>query len=290
MFSGLRSKYAGAVLTGIATLFAGLAVALSFGAFSTSQAYARESKTPSSVPSAVATVQPLCTVAFADVKPGESPFYSYVRVLACRNIISGYADGTFRPNNNVTRGQLAKMVAASAGYNDAVPSNRWTFHNIEPGSTYWLFVERVAAHGVTSGYACSNAAGSTEPCDDANRRYFRPGDYATRQQVAKMVSDARGTNARGSNVPPAAPTTTVLNYTFADVPVTNDFYRYVEALAASGSLSGYTCGGSNPETGSAEPCDAQNRKYFRPASNMSRGQISKVLATGFFSNAVAPGQ
>ncbi len=54
-----------------------------------------------------------CTLTFTDVPP-DNTFYTHVRCLACRGIISGYADGTFRPNNPVTRGQLAKMVSNAA--------------------------------------------------------------------------------------------------------------------------------------------------------------------------------
>lgn len=285
MFSGVKNKSAGPMLAGIASLFMGLAVVLSMGVATTPGAYAaKDGGIPANIPTAVSTVQPLCTISFSDVRAQESPFYVYVRVLACRNIIGGYGDGTFRPNANVTRGQLAKMIAASAGYKDSVPNNRWTFHDIEPGSTYWLYVERVALHGVTSGYACG---GSTEPCDEANRNYFRPNDYVTRQQVAKMVSVAVSQAANPAAIPAAVPTGTTLQYSFTDVPPSNAFNQYVEALARLGSISGYNCGGTNPDTGQPEPCDAQARKYFRPGSNMSRGQISKVLATTFFPNEVA---
>ncbi|MEA2572881.1 MAG: hypothetical protein QOH93_179 [Chloroflexia bacterium] len=289
MFSGAKNKYTDPMLAGIASLLVGLVAVLALSGAATPRVYAKDgSSVPANVPTAISTVQPLCTVSFSDVKASESPFYVYVRVLACRNIISGYGDGTFRPNANVTRGQLAKMVAASAGYKDSVPNNRWTFHDVEPGSTYWLYVERVALHGVTSGYAC-NASGPTERCDDANRRFFRPNEYVTRQQVAKMVSAALNLTSTRTQLPAAVPTATTLEYTFADVLPSNAFYPYVEALSKLGSISGYNCGGTNPDTGQAEPCDAQNRKYFRPASNMSRGQISKVLATTFFPEAVAAG-
>src|SRR5205085_6689849 len=46
---------------------------------------------------------------FSDVGP-ESPLYPYVETAYNRDIISGYSDGTFRPYNNVSRGQLCKIV------------------------------------------------------------------------------------------------------------------------------------------------------------------------------------
>lgn len=170
------------------------------------------------------------------------------------------------------------MMSSAAGYNDAVAVSQWTFHDIAPQSTYWEYVERISMHGVTSGYACSGS-NPNEPCDSQNRPYFRPNDAVTRQQVAKMVSIAKGAttpNRNAGNVPMAEPTTPTLDYTFADVLPGNSFYPYVEALVRLNSISGYNCGGAG------EPCDASSRKYFRPASNMTRGQISKVLSITFF--------
>ena len=42
-------------------------------------------------------------------------------------------------------------------------------------------------------------------------------------------------------------------------------------------MSGYPCGGPG------EPCDGQNRPYFRPFNNATRGQLSKIVsnAAGF---------
>ncbi len=41
----------------------------------------------------------------------RSPMKFYIEELAKNNVISGYADGTFRPKENLTRAQFAKMLA-----------------------------------------------------------------------------------------------------------------------------------------------------------------------------------
>ena len=46
---------------------------------------------------------------FSDV-PASNTFYPYVETAFNHNIITGYPDNTFRPNNNVTRAQLSKML------------------------------------------------------------------------------------------------------------------------------------------------------------------------------------
>jgi hypothetical protein len=46
---------------------------------------------------------------FLDVPP-EDPFYTYIETAYDHGIIEGYIDGTFRPGNNATRGQISKIV------------------------------------------------------------------------------------------------------------------------------------------------------------------------------------
>jgi hypothetical protein len=46
---------------------------------------------------------------FSDV-PSDSPFFIYVETAHCRCMVGGYGDGTFRPGNNTTRGQVATML------------------------------------------------------------------------------------------------------------------------------------------------------------------------------------
>jgi hypothetical protein len=59
---------------------------------------------------------------------------------------------------------------------------------------------------------------------------------------------------------------------FEDVAPATPFYSHVEAVNAAGVMSGFACGGS------AEPCDAQSRPYFRPYANVTRAQAAKAVA------------
>jgi hypothetical protein len=192
-------------------------------------------------------------------------FYPYVRCLACRGVLSGYSDGTFKPGNNVTRGQLSKIVSNAAGFDDSTPTTQQTFSDVPSDNPFWLWVERMVLHNVIGGYPCG---GLNEPCDAQNRPYFRWGANATRGQISKIVSEAKGFD---DEVPPN-------QQTFADVPNTNPFRVWIERLAERGIMSGYQCGGSG------EPCDPQNRAYFRWYNNATRGQTSKIVANTFFPN------
>ena len=48
------------------------------------------------------------TPTFSDV-PANHWSYAYVETAVLHGALAGYADGTFRPNANVTRAQLAKI-------------------------------------------------------------------------------------------------------------------------------------------------------------------------------------
>jgi hypothetical protein len=213
-------------------------------------------------PTAVPTATP-CFLTFTDVD-AQHPFYSFIRCLACRQIVSGYADGTFRPGNTVSRGQLSKIIAGAAGLSGAIPSTRQTFRDVPPTNPFWIFVERLAAGGAIQGYGCG---GPGEPCDALGRPYFRWGAAATRGQIAKITATAA---QFVEPVPPA-------QQTFHDVLPTNPFWVFVERLAIRLIIAGYGCGGTG------EPCDPQNRPYFRWGNDTTRGQMSKIAATTFVS-------
>lgn len=109
---------------------------------------------------------------FLDVPP-DSTFWVYIERVAMHGAINGYPDGTYRPGNNMTRGQLSKIDSEVKGYNDVIPATQQTFTDVEPGSTFWLYIERVALHGIVSGYSDNT---------------FRPNNDVTRGQASKIVT------------------------------------------------------------------------------------------------------
>jgi hypothetical protein len=195
---------------------------------------------------------------FSDVLEG-STFYPYVRCLACRGIINGYADGTFKPNNDVTRGQLSKIVANSAGFSDPQPDQM--FEDVPVGSTFQVYIGRLASRGFISGYPCG---GSGEPCGPNNLPYFRPNSNATRGQISKIVS-----NTAGFNEDP-------LGQQFEDILIGSTYYTHTYRLVIRNIMSGYLCGGVG------EPCGPDNLPYFRPNNDATRGQTSKIDSGAFF--------
>jgi hypothetical protein len=202
---------------------------------------------------------------FSDVSP-NSDFYPFIRCLACNGVIGGYADGTFGPGNNITRGQLSKIVANAAGF-DEHPAGQ-SFEDVDNSSPYWVYIERMASRGIIAGYPCGRPS---EPCGPDELPYFRPGSYAARDQIAKVVS-----NAAGFQDQPAG-------QVFEDVPAGHPFYVWVQRLASRNIVQGYACGGAS------EPCGPNHLPYYRPGSRASRGQVSKIVAITFFPGCQTPG-
>ncbi len=231
--------------------------------------------TPTDSPTPIPSVTPIATdtaiadtpsatpttMQFRDV-PRNSPFYTYIECLVGRGIISGYPDGTFKPNNPITRGQLSKIVSNSAGYSEQHTTR--TFQDVPTNSTFYQFIERLSSRGYLAGYTCGGAG---EPCGPpANLPYFRPNADVTRGQTSKIVASAKGLPA-----PPSG------EQTFQDVPANSTFWRWIEALATTGAIQGYACGGNG------EQCvPPANLPYFRPGANVTRGQSTKIVGNTFF--------
>lgn len=214
-----------------------------------------------------------CALDFQDVT-SQNTFYPFVNCLACRNILGGYpcggalepcnasANPYFRPGIEISRGQIAKIVAQAAGITDQ-PGPQ-IYADVAPSSPFYDFINRLSKLGHMSGYPCGT--NPQEPCDGQSRPYFRPGAHATRGQLAKIVSNTAQFNEA------------VTGETYADVSTDAPFYAFIERLSGRGVMSGYACG---HET---EPCEDPPLPYFRPNSNVTRGQASKIVGNTFYPN------
>lgn len=221
-------------------------------------------------PSATPTQPPAgCQINFVDVQ-ANSPFYSYIQCLACRNIIGGYACGSagepcngsndpyFRPGLNVTRGQISKMVSLAAVLTGDTGGQR--FEDVAPGSPFYDPIQQLAARSDINGYTCG---GPGEPCGAGNLPYFRPGANTTRGQLSKIVSQAANFQGEPGE------------QRFTDAAPDSPFFQWIQRLANRNVISGYACGGDN------EPCDPQSRPYFRSNANVTRGQTAKIVSNTF---------
>ncbi len=109
-------------------------------------------------------------VKFTDVK-NTSWYYSYVTRLAELKITGGYTDGTFKPNNPVTRAEFVTFLCNVKGYKQSQGNP------FDDSQKSWA-----------SGYITTALAnGFIELTVD---RKFRPNDAVTRQEVAEMMCRA----------------------------------------------------------------------------------------------------
>ena len=108
---------------------------------------------------------------FKDLDP-NADYYQPVLELASRGYISGYKDGTFRPNQAVTRGQAAKMLANALNLNVTNPSNPG-FRDVPTNHDYYKYIAALSNAGIINGY------------DD---KTFRPNEPINRNQMAKIIT------------------------------------------------------------------------------------------------------
>ncbi|HEY0072404.1 MAG TPA: S-layer homology domain-containing protein [Chloroflexia bacterium] len=189
-------------------------------ATATETPYVPPAPTDTPIPQPTWTPGP-CSMRFYDL-PDTNWAYSYIANLFCRNVVSGFPDGNFRPNSDITRGQFTKMLVLAFNMTWQVPDQP-TFWDVPLGSTYSAFVETAARSGIVAGYA-----------DGA----FRPNDPVTRAQAVKMIAVAHGW---AQAYPPDA--------TFIDIPHEHWAFGYVEAAFRQGIINGYTDGTFRPQIG-----------------------------------------
>ena len=146
-------------------------------------------------------------------------FYEYVQCLYCRGAISGYADHTFRPNNNTIRGQMTKIVVLAFAYPTHRPSGP-TFTDVPTTETFYQYIETAAFNHIVDGY------------DDHT---FRPYNNVTRGQLCKITVMGAG----WTRINPSRPT-------FNDVPTNHPFYDYIETAACHHIIDGYANGSFLP--------------------------------------------
>jgi len=94
-------------------------------------------------------------VGFSDV-PESHPYHVQIETLAQLGIVSGYADGTFRPDAPVTRQQFAKMVILAMRIRVS-EDDKCTFVDVQKSSDIELYpdnyVAAAARENIVTGYS-----------------------------------------------------------------------------------------------------------------------------------------
>jgi hypothetical protein len=198
---------------------------------------------------------------FSDVSQADY-FYHGVVYLNCRQVVSGYSDGTFRPGNNVTRAQFAKIISlhnsTTIGCTTGYPA---VADDVPVGAYFYDCVETAIFRGYMRTFTGDPA--HFNPCmgqwETYGRIYFRPCENATRAELAEGVVRSAGASGYSQVNPPTA--------TFGDVPPGHPYYQAIETAFVRGLISGY---------------DGDPRPNYLPNNPMTRGQLAKVVTNAGF--------
>ena len=136
--------------------------------------------------------------------------------LIQKGLLSGYPDGTFRPNVGISRAEAVKVLAVQLELG-ASPS---TFTDVS--ATHWAsnYIGAAAQSGVLTGYTDGT---------------FRPDQQLTRAEMAALIVRAFQLSGGGSSS------------TFSDVSSTSWALEYIEALTANQITTGYEDGSYRPD-------------------------------------------
>ena len=186
---------------------------------------------------------------FNDLNP-DADYYQPVMELASRGYISGYKDGSFRPNQAITRGQAAKMLAMALNLNSTNPTNPG-FRDVPTNHDFYKYIAALANAGIISGF------------DD---KTFRPNEPINRNQMAKILT--LGYKFQVS---------TKQTHGFADVSESNANRYFIQTLYDLGITKG-TTGNTYSPFGSVTR--GQLATFIVRAENTSAEKVKPVKEIG----------
>lgn len=107
------------------------------------------------------------------------PVQSAVEQLTALGIVNGYADGTYKPDNTITRAELAKIVIVATGNESSanlMANTAPAFKDVKKGVWYTGYINAAAAKGFIQGY----------------NGKFRPNDTIKFEEVVAILVRALG--------------------------------------------------------------------------------------------------
>jgi len=142
--------------------------------------------------------------------------YECIMKLCQQNIVNGYPDKTFRPGNNITRAEFAKLIGGALGLAKQTPGKA-TFKDVRPTDWHYGYVEAAAKAGLVKGYEGK----------------FRPNDFITRQEITAIMIRAMGKEAEARDLAKE-------KLALADAAKIADWAKgYVALAVAQGIIEGY---------------------------------------------------
>ena len=115
-------------------------------------------------------------ITFSDVA-AEHPFYQAIYNLVNRGVLNGYEDGTFKPDNTITRAEFAKVIMVSEIGDANIPAN--TTSKFSDTGSHWAnkYIAAAVNAGIINGYPDGT---------------FKPDNTVTYAEAIKMAVCALG--------------------------------------------------------------------------------------------------
>ena len=185
---------------------------------------------------------------------GTESHWAYDEVEACAGakIVGGYPDGSYQPEWDVTRAQMAVFIGRALvdpmgedGMEDYQAPASPTFPDVPDYSWCYKHVELLYEKGVVEGYADG---------------LYRPATWVSRDQmavyIARAVADPIGEEGLEGYTPPA-------EASFLDVDAEHWAYNHIEYCAERDIVGGYSDG------------------LYRPGKLVTRDQMAVYVARAF---------
>ncbi|MBB6447306.1 leucine-rich repeat domain-containing protein [Bacillus benzoevorans] len=163
----------------------------------------------------VAPLQGQAEGGFKDVSTSYT-FYDEVLYLSGKEVIAGFSDGTFKPNNTVTRAQAAMMLGRALNLNGEPRNTK--FKDVTAYVTGSGYIAAAVEKGIISGFTDGT---------------YRPHDAVTRGQMAIFLNQAFSLTTGNENG-------------FSDVSSKIAAYQSILNVSANGIASGYADGTYRP--------------------------------------------
>lgn len=161
---------------------------------------------------------------------------SYIQELVDMKAINGYPDGTFRPNDNISRGAFVKVLCTA----------------LELESSNSIYFSDTASHWANSSISAAAEAGIIQISEYISKRadarfddvvqndyLFEPDKLITREEMAKMITRAMGSEYKASK-------NSAVSFT-DQTDITSSTLGFVAEASSLGIITGYPDGRFGPK-------------------------------------------
>lgn len=191
--------------------------------------------------SSIAFAQGASSPIFSDL-PQDHWAYNAVKFMVERGIITGYPDNTFRPDNPVTRAEFARIMVVALNLPIKVTDNP-SFKDVP--KDHWAYPYVETAKYYLTGFRSSNGD------------YFKPSDYAVREDMAVALVKAKGLQNENVDM-------NILNNYIDKDQISKNLTKYVAIAIAKGIMVG-------------SPVPNSNQLKFDPQGILTRAQAAVLL-------------